>query len=1184
MTVAEFSLTPQQQAAVDTDGATLLVSAAAGSGKTKVLVDRLMRYVCREDDPCNIDDFLIITYTRAAAAELRSKIASALQKRLAVNPEDRHLQRQMHRIYLAQISTVHSFCTDLLRRYAYQLDLPADFRVAEESDCSDLQLLAMDKTLEAAYGQLEQQPQVRCFIDTLGAGRSDRRVGELILQTYQKANCQLDPEGWMDQCLAQDDGRTERVAGTRWGQVMLEALHTALDQATQMLENALKDMQADPDLLAKYEPTFREELLQIQRLRQAEGWQAIHQALPLTFARMKPAPKNCDAAVKARAQAARTEAKELLIKAVEVFSIPEDTVMAQQAVCAKSLAGLFWLTRQFAKRYHQEKRQRKWLDFSDLEHEARRLLCRKDGTPTQIAREVSQRYRQIMVDEYQDSNRLQDSIFFAISQAGQNVFLVGDVKQSIYRFRLADPTIFLEKYRQYEDHSTAAPGKAQKILLSQNFRSRAQILEAANDICRQCMSREVGDVDYNEAEELRFGRIGADPPQTAVELHCISLKYEDAEHPDKRSAEAALVAKRIHQLLQEENYVAEGDTLRRVEPGDIVILLSTLRTVAPAYVKALKRRGIPVSYEQDGNLLEAEEISTVLSLLQVLDNPHQDIPLYAVLTSPLFGFTADAVAKVRAGRRQGDLYDCLLAQAEDDAAMAEFLAQMTQLRVLAVQLPADQLLAEIYRRLDVEAIFGAMDQGARRVTNLREFFTLAAAAVQGGNGMLPRFLRQIESRQERGIPAGKEAREGGCVRIMSIHKSKGLEFPVVVLAGLSQRFNAQDLTKPVLLHPTLGAAADVVDMTRRVKHPSVSKKAVASVLRKEMISEQMRVLYVALTRARDMLIMTYAEAALYAQLEKMALMLDILPAEQLASQASRLGHWVLMNAMQRVEAGELFDKAGRPSVLQTTGTPWKIRLYESDTVLEAMEESVSAKLPDWKAERVLQPEALRQWMNFTYSHQELAGVPTKITATQLKGRYLDTEVETGSANMPKLQFRKADFRTGPQPLRAAQVGTATHLAMQFVDYACCTDLAGTQAEIQRLVEQEFLTPQQAEAVSAQKITELFASDLGKRILAAPACIREFKFSILVDAAPYFAQAAGEKIMLQGVTDCCLMEEDGITVIDFKTDRVTEESQHRSAQFYQGQLNAYASALERIFPKPVKEKLLYFFATGQAVRV
>ena len=1183
--MAEFQLTPQQRAAVETDGATLLVSAAAGSGKTKVLVDRLMRYVCRTDDPCNIDDFLIITYTRAAAAELRSKIASALQKQLVLRPEDRHLQRQMHRIYLAQISTVHAFCADLLRRYAYQLDLPADFRVAEETECADLQTIALEKTLQDAYAHLKEQPAVQCFIDTLGAGRSDRRVGDLILQMYQKANCQLDPARWMDACLAQDDGRADHVTQTRWGQVLMDALSLSLSQARQMLERTLVKLESDAGLLAKYEQTFREDLEQIQRLEAAKDWDAVHQQLPLVFGRMKNAPKDCDPDLKAMAQAARKEAKELLTKGLEVFCIPEQQVMAQQAVCAQGLAGLFQLTRQFAKHFRQEKRQRKWMDFSDLEHEARRLLCRSDGSPTAVAREVSERYRQIMVDEYQDSNRLQDSIFFAISRAGQNVFLVGDVKQSIYRFRLADPTIFLEKYQQYRPCEEAGPGESQKILLSQNFRSRAQILEAANDICRQCMSREVGDVDYNDAEELRFGRIGADPPQTAVELHCISLKYDDDDHPDKRSAEAALVAKRIQQLLQEENYVSEGDSLRRVEPGDIVILLSTLRTVAPAYVKALKRRGIPVSYEQDGDLLDTEEISTVLSLLQILDNPHQDIPLYAAMASPLFGFTADAVAAVRVGRRTGDLYECLVDYSRQDTACAAFLEQLTQLRLLSVQLPVDQLLAEIYRQLDAEAVFGAMDQGAQRVNNLRAFFRLAVDAAQNGSGMLPRFLRQIESRRERGIPAGKDAREGGCVRIMSIHKSKGLEFPVVVLAGLSQRFNAQDLMRPVLLHPELGAASDIVDLNKRVKRPSVSKKAVAALLRKEMISEQMRVLYVALTRARDMLIMTYAEAALLTQLEKMVHLLDILPAAELAGRASRLGHWVLMNAMQRVEAGELFAEVGRPAVLQTEGTPWNIRLHDAEAVLSAMDEAAPAPvLRTWEADRELDADALRRWMNFEYAYKGLDAVPTKITATQLKGRYLDTEVGNGSNTAPNLQFRKAEFHTGPQPLRPAQVGTATHLAMQFVEYAKCTDLEGTQAEIRRLVEQEFLTEEQAQVVSAEKITALFTSDLGRQILSAPSCIREFKFSVLVDAQPYFAQAAGEKVMLQGVTDCCLMDDDGITVIDFKTDRVTEKTQMSSAEYYRGQLNAYAAALEQIFAKPVKKKLLYFFATNQAVEV
>ena len=1184
--MAEFSLTPQQQAAVESEGGTLLVSAAAGSGKTKVLVDRLLRYVCREDDPCHIDEFLIITYTRAAAAELRGKIAAALQKRLARDPGNRHLQRQMHRIYLAQISTVHAFCAELLRRYAYSADLPVDFRVAEENACSDLRAFAMEKTLESAYAELEQHPDVRCFIDTLGSGRNDKRVAELIGQTYDKANCQLDPDAWMDQCLAQDDGRTASIGDTMWGRILLDHFHSTVESLIQLLQTALTQMTADAALHAKYQPAFQADLDQLTVLAAARTWDEICAQLPLEFVRSKPAPKDCDAALKERMQAARREEKAALERAVEVFSAPAGEIMEQQSRCAQAISGLFFLTRQFARRYRQEKRQRKWMDFSDLEHETRRLLCRPNGQPTEIAREVSRRYRQIMVDEYQDSNRLQDSIFFAISQAGRNVFLVGDVKQSIYRFRLADPTIFLEKYQAYPDADQAQDGAPRKVLLSQNFRSRDQILEAVNDICRLCMSREVGDVEYNDQEALRFGRIGADPPQQAVELHCISLRYEQEEHPDKRDAEAAFVAQRIARLLEEENYVPEGDSLRRVEPGDIVILLSTLRTAAGSYVRALKQRGIPVSYEQDGNLLETIEVSSVLSLLQVIDNPHQDIPLYAALASPLLGFTADEIARARVGRRRGDLYDCLRAYGDRDEKTADFLARLQQLRALAARLPADQLLAELYRELDAEAVFGAMDQGKVRAGNLREFLLLAVNAAQNGNAPLHKFLRQIEKRAEQGIPARKSAQAGGCVRIMSIHKSKGLEFPVVILAGLSQQFNAQDLTKSVLLHPELGAATDVVDLAQRVRYPSAAKKAMIQKLHQEMVSEQMRVLYVALTRARDMLIMTYAEAALYKQLEKMAQLLDVLPPVQLASRAGRLGHWVLMCAMQRIEAGELFAVAGRPERLQTSRYPWKICLHEGEDVLRALEEkSFQTPLTRETAAFSVTARELQDWMSFRYGRQELAQVPSKITATQLKGRYLDSEVEDGSSgSLPAPQFRKAVFRAGAQPLRPAQIGTATHLAMQFIRYERCATLAGTQQEIQRLLSEEYLTPEQAAVVSAQKITELFTSELGQRILGAEECLREFKFSILVDAGGYFPGAAGEQIMLQGVTDCCLLEPDGITVIDFKTDRVTQATQEQSAIYYKGQLDAYAKALEEIFHKPVREKILYFFATGQAVSV
>lgn len=1178
--MAKFELTPQQRQAVEETGGALLVSAAAGSGKTKVLVDRLLRQVTKPGDACNVDDFLIITYTRAAAGELRGKIAAALQERLAESPDDLHLQRQLHRVYLAQISTVHAFCAQLLRQYAAQTQLPVDFRVAEESDCAQLRAQTLERVLEEAYAALEREPDAQFFLDTLGAGRSDARAAALIDQLFDKAVCQPDPDAWLARC-GQPDGKTPDE--TPWGKLLLAHYREVITRLRAMLEAAGASLAVDDVLQEKYAAALQADLAQLDRLAGAVTWEEIYAARQLEFIPLARAGKDADPVLKAQIQAARKEEKEQLTRLLTLFSAPAAETMAEQAQCSRAIRGLVSLTRRFAARWRQEKRRRKWLDFSDLEQETRRLLCTPGGAPTAIAREVSQRYREIMVDEYQDSNRLQDSIFFAISREGKNVFLVGDVKQSIYRFRLADPTIFLEKYRAWPNCAEALPGQPRCILLSQNFRSRAELLDATNDICRDAMSQAVGDVDYNDAEALRCGRVLEEPPQQTVELHCIDLAYDDeTEHPEKRDAEAAWVAQRIEGLLREAAYVATPTGPRRVEAGDIVILLSTMRSVAPAYVRALQQRGIPVSCDQEGDLLACPEITQLVSLLQVIDNPHQDIPLYAALASPLLGFTADEIAQARAGRRQGDLYACLQAHAETDEKTVNFLEQLRAWRAWAAQLPVDALLAELYRALDLTGVFGAMPSGSARISHLRDFFCLASGAVQAGNGWLHGFLRQLEGRAAQGIPLRQQA-SSGAVRIMSIHKSKGLEFPVVILAGLSKRFNLQDMTAPVLLHPQLGAAVNVVDLAGRVQYPSAAKRAMALQLRREMVSEELRVLYVALTRARDMLIMTYAQSGLVKQLAQLVWQLDWLPRPALSAKAARLGDWVLQHAMQRVEAGALFAAAGRPQQLKTGGAPWRICLHDGQAVLDAMAAPAPAAqaIPVQDAGPALSGPALRQWMAFQYPDAALAQVPSKITATQLKGRFLDQEV--GDAPLP-LRLRKASFQVGPQPLRPAQIGTATHLAMQFLRYEACTTLADTQAEIARLQREEYLTPAQAEAVSSEKIWRLFQSPLGQRILNAPDCIREFKFSVLADAGAYFPQAAGQEIMLQGVTDCCLVEPAGLVVIDFKTDRVTAQTQTRAAAYYQGQLDAYAKALAEIFQKPVQEKLLYFFATEEAVPV
>ena len=1177
--MAEIKLTPQQQLAVDNEGGALLVSAAAGSGKTKVLVDRVMRRLCDPEEPKDITSFLIITYTKAAAAELRGKIAAAIAQALSQQPENRHLQRQLSRIYLAQISTVHSFCTAILRDYAHELGIYPDFRVVEEQESALWQQQAMEETLAEAYAGLEQHPEYRAFLDHLGAGRDDRRAAAILMQAFRSVQCHPDPEGWIEECLAGlcPEDCTD-IARTPWGKLLMEDFMERLDEQIAMMERGIRLLAEDEKLEANYAPTYLQNLEAMRHLRAAQSWDELLERKIMDFGRLKAAPRGMDKEFVERCKRPRSKCVDWLKKAQSSFSMTSEEALEELRQSEPIIRGMFALLKAFTARYRAIKQRRRSLDFGDLEHEALRLLrYGKSGTPTPVAREISRRYCEIMVDEYQDSNAVQEAIFTAISRNGQNLFMVGDVKQSIYRFRLAEPGIFLKKYHSYTDALQAAPGEPRRVVLSKNFRSRGRILSAVNDIFRLTMTPQVGDLRYGADEALYPGLELPEVDRPCVELHCLDTS-DKAEDTSKRDLEARLVAKRISQLLGDGTQIAGKEGLRNVEPSDIVILLRSMRSQAPAYLAALQDLGIAATSDQSEDILQSTEVQLLLSCLQIMDNPHQDIPLASVLLSPIYGYSAEELAQLRVDRRIGDLYDALSSYSKQHDTFAPFLSQLARLRAAARQEYAGALVRRVLEETGLRDIFHAMEDGVQRLQNLQAIYLMAAAFDPDGPGRLHDFLQKIEQQKERGI-TGSGAGQQNAVHIMSIHKSKGLEFPVVIVAGLSTKFNTADERQPVQIHPELGTGCDVVDLAHRIKYPSLAKQAILAKLRQEHLSEELRVLYVALTRPKDLLIMTYASAHLATQLRDIAELRTPDGPVSLSRRAGCLGHWVLMEALGRSEAGPLFAIAGNPEETTVSNDPWHIRLWTPEELPKAQ----TSEGPAEKNEISVDSKEIAKAISFCYPHDAATTAPAKLTATQLKGRFLDTESADGTPeHRPREKtLRQPLFLQGQKPLSHTEQGTAVHLAMQYIRYDCCQTEEGVAQELRRLVEEGFLLPQQAECVQPEKICALFRSELGKRILCAPEKVREFKFSLLTEGENYDPALSGEQLLLQGVTDCCLLEPDGLCVIDFKTDRVTPGGEAFRAEHYRGQLEAYSDALSKIFDRPVKEKLLYFFATDTA---
>ena len=1173
--MAEIILTEQQQSAVDSRGGALLVSAAAGSGKTKVLVERVLKLVCDPEAPQDINRFLIITYTKAAASELRAKIAEAISKALAERPKDRHLQRQLSRIYLAKISTVHAFCADILREYAHELGLYPDFRIAEETETAEWKQEAMERTLESAYENLESDNNRRAFLDQLGAGRDDRTAASILMQAYDSVQCHPDPSEWIDDCLRQLDitGCTD-MADTVWGKYLIDDFIRLLDEQIESMERGLIRLWENEQVGEKYGPTFQKNIDQLRFLREERSWNGLRDRRITDFGRLAGV-RGADKKELERFKRPRENCKDRVKKAQSVFSMTSDEALAELRQSTPVIRGLFSLVAEFTANYQAIKQRRRALDFGDLEHEALRLLYHHDtGEPTPAALELRDRFYEIMVDEYQDSNRVQDLIFAAVSRDRANLFMVGDVKQSIYRFRLADPGIFVEKYKQYQDISAASHDEPRRVTLSNNFRSVSPILSAVNDVFSLCMSEDVGDIRYGIEERLYPGSEQPALPGPCVELHCL----DTAEGEDSvREYEARLVAGRIARLLRDGTPVRDGDTLRPAQASDVVILLRSVSSQASYYLRALAEEGIEAVSDRDDDILKTTEVSVLLSYLQILDNPHQDVPLLSVLLSPVYGYGAETVAQIRANSQKSDFYDALVDYSGDHDDFTAFMQDYRALRSIAHRHSADVIVRAVCQQTGLRDVFCAMEDGNQRLINLQTIYLMAAGFDPDGPGALHDFLRRLDQLRERGV-SGTGLQASDAVHIMSIHKSKGLEFPVVFIAGLSTGFNTQDDSQPVLIHPDLGTGCDAVDLERRIKYPSIAKRAVKEKQRAERLSEELRVLYVAMTRPKDRLIMTYASAHLAGKLRSIADLLTPDGPVSLSRDANCLGHWVLMAAMRRGEAGELFAIGGNPDETVVTDDPWLIKLWTPD-MLQRTVPPVEKEADPVE----LLPEDASNLVGFRYPHLAATTAPAKVTATQFKGRYLDREsAEDARTEKPREPFlQQPVFLRGKRPMSPTEQGTAVHMAMQYIRYDHCMDEAAVADELIRLVDEGFLLQQQADCVPPEKITALFHSELGRRIMEASDMVREFKFSILVDGSVLEPGLSGEQIMLQGVTDCCLIEDDGLCVIDYKTDRISPGDEPVRAEYYRSQLEAYSDALSRIFGRPVKEKILYFFATDTA---
>ena len=1151
-----FSPTPAQRQAIEGRGRAMLVSAAAGSGKTAVLTDRL---IARVREGADIDRFLVITFTRAAAAELKGRIMKKLTALSEAEPDNRHLRDQTARLYRAPIGTIDSFCLDLVRENAQELGLDPDFAVADPDRSEALLALALEEVLEEAYQRAE--PAFLALVENVCTGRDDKKLEELLRSLYASMLSRADGESWLAGHLEVTEAEEAADAGeTRWGRAVLQEASREAARISARLEHTLEQMRAFDDngaLLSKNADAFAEAALQLRDLaREAEGgsWDKTAARLPIDFPRRGGVRNYPDPERKLMVDEVWKQCKKEAEGLQTLLAGSSAKLLAEIRETKPMLRALGGLLGELDRVFCRRKREAGLCDFADAERMALRLLRAEDGGPSALARSLSERLEEVMVDEFQDINAMQGAIFELVSDGGKKLFMVGDVKQSIYRFRHAEPGIFLSYYRRFE------AGEGELVLLRENFRSLPPVLRGINALFERLMSRELGDVAYDESAALRPGdETAAAPDWARPELLMVPLDRDESDKkPDRLEAEALAVARRIREWLEGGATVTDKEEGERpMRCGDIAILLRSPRSSAATFSRVLEEQGIPVEAQQTGRFFLQAEVVFTLAVLAVTDNPLQDMELLAVLRGMPFRFSPDELAAVRAAGMKVSLWEALCLRAEEDARCRQVTELIRELRELAMDEPTQTVLRTVYDRTQLMALCAAMPDGELRCGRLTALYEQARRFEQGGRRGLFLFLQMLKSMQERGEEPLLTTEGSDAVHILSVHKSKGLEYPAVILADVERKWNRQDMFRSVLMHDTLGVGLFVNDNERGARWQTLPHRAIVRRLIREDLSEQMRVLYVALTRARERLVVVSSAENPGWTAQADPLMDDegrFLPAE--LEKDKCLGDWL----------GIAFAAdGGEHTVLRIEGT----QMEASAPAVPARENAPADE------ETLRELDAMLRWR---YPYEGAVTLPSKLTATDL-GKAWEPDAEAGSLQRPSGHFRSPQWQTRTDALTGTERGTAVHLVLQHIALSKTGSVPEIRGEIERLRALGFLDERQAEAVDPEDVLAFFASDIGQRVRAAERVEREFRFSLLVSARQFAPEAPEEdEILLQGAIDCWLEENGALTLIDFKTDARFEPERHET------QLRAYAGALERMTGRRVEKAVLWYIRLRRSAEI
>lgn len=1196
--MSEKNWTPEQEEAFSKSGANLLVAAGAGSGKTAVLIERIVRHLTLglSSEPLSADRLLVITFTKAAAAEMKQRLASALQKELAAKPDDRHLQLQIALLPQAAISNVHSFCLDLIRQHYYILGLSSDFRVAGELEQALLEQDVLDRFIEAEYEK--EDPLLPALADAYGGSRDDRGLLRLLHQVYLFSRSQPRPQQWLFEA-GENFCQSRTIDDYPWSAFLSREIRREVGFALQALYSAYKLACNDQDF-ASWSGQIRREIEMIRSLNpdpKLSQWPA--QLQQVEFSRLPTLKGDFVLALKERISQERDAAKKRFKDLLSQFC------RRKPETYARDLAGLAPLLKRFCQLVEdygtalaEEKRKRNILDFSDIEHFCLQLLEEKKNGVAALLRE---RFHEVLVDEYQDINGVQERIISLLSR-GNNCFLVGDVKQSIYRFRLAEPRLFMEKFSIYGREEGG-----RRIDLLKNFRSSRQIIAGVNYLFSQVMSKEAGEIEYDEKAALIAGR---DEEGEAIEVNLIDLsRREEAiegsddlkeEGISALQAEARLIAQRIKELEK------QGYSL-----NDMAILLRASHNREQVIAAELAQANIETLTGADGGGgWEAPEIGQIVALLQIIDNPYQDIPLAAALRSPFGGFSLDELAILRP-LNQGSLYQALKQNALTEKKARSFLEQLQKWRDLAGKEKISLLIWHIYQKNGFFPLVGALDQGQARQNKLLAFYDLAREYEDTSYRGLFRFLAYVEELRQRGDFAGRFnlPRKDRAIPIISVHRSKGLEFPLVFLAGLGHPFRLAELRSDLLWDQDFGLGPQIVDRDKRYKYPSLAHEALARKLHREAIAEEMRIFYVASTRARDKLILSGASrdlaraAASWAQTanRKKA---TLSPSDILSDNTAL--NWLGRALISHPDAAALRNlaAAGAELPLRNHNSRWQLNIYRIQDI--PAKAALDSKPKTEEAELGLQnsPLAVRAALEYQYPYEKASAFAAKWTVSALNRKaypeeplqemfpQLEEEVsgltglgsESSAKNNTQLKSQIINLKSGLQS-SPKERGTLFHRVLQYLDlgdYAVLTEKEGISQALENLLNTGIINQDEAKQLDLGALAGFFASSLGQRISRARHVEREVNFTYAIPAgelAP--ASAPEDKILLQGAIDLVFGEEEGWVIVDYKTGG-RGESQKNLREKYQEQLRLYCRAWVAIQGGTVKDAYLYMLDDGRII--